>query len=113
MHSISTAMVTALLAAATAYPATAAADQGGNTERGREKSRQCIACHGYGGVTSNPTFPNLAGQNPTYLGMQLEHFRSGRRYDPVMSPIAESLSDQDIADLARYFAGLGPLADSR
>ncbi|MBL29125.1 MAG: cytochrome C [Rhodospirillaceae bacterium] len=104
-----------LLVAATALPSFAAADPpGGDSGRGLEKSMQCVACHGYGGVTDNPTFPNLAGQNAGYLSLQLEHFRSGKRYDPVMSPIAQTLSDDDIADLAAYFGGLEQkVADKR
>ena len=113
MHSTLTAILTSLLVVTVASPAAVAGDEGGDPARGRQKSLQCVACHGYGGVTDNPTFPNLAGQNATYLGLQLEHFRSGKRYDPMMSPIAEMLTDEDIADLARYFAGLGPLADTR
>ena len=70
-------------------------------------SARCVACHGVAGITPNPTFPNLAGQNAAYLAMQLERFRTGQRYDPLMTPIAQSLTDHEIDSLARYFAGLG------
>ena len=73
-------------------------------ERGQAKSRECIACHGARGVTDNPTFPNIAGQNAAYLGIQLANYRSGARYHSLMTPIAQSLSEQDLRDLAAYFS---------
>ncbi len=76
-------------------------------ERGQAKSQQCIACHGEKGQTSNPQFPNLAGQNPAYLEIQLNDFKAGKRNHPVMSPIAKTLSEQDITDLSRYYSNLG------
>lgn len=81
-----------------------------DVDDGRVKSVQCVACHGQAGVTANPTFPNLAGQNATYLAIQLEHFRDGRRHHPLMSPVAESLSEQDIQDLAMYFSRIDRFA---
>lgn len=78
--------------------------------RGQAKSAHCVACHGPTGVSPNPTFPHLAGQNATYLAIQLEHFRSGERYHALMTPVAESLTNEDIADLAAYFSSIGPLA---
>lgn len=80
---------------------------------GQAKSADCVACHGVRGVSPNPMFPHLAGQNAAYLELQLEHFRSGKRYHPLMTPIAESLSPADMRDLAQYFSSIGPLADSR
>lgn len=79
---------------------------GGDTERGRSKAQQCVACHGEKGQTSNPQFPNLAGQNAAYLEMQLKNFKSGKRTHPVMTPIAKTLSDEDIADLSLYYSKL-------
>lgn len=61
-------------------------------------------------MAPNPTFPHLAGQNAGYLQQQLLRFRSGERYHPVMSPIAESLNDHDIDELAVFYSRLGPLA---
>lgn len=75
-------------------------------EAGRQKAVQCIACHGVGGETTNPGFPDLAGQNAAYLQNQLVSFKSGSRYHPVMTPVAKSLSDEDIRDLAAYFSAL-------
>ncbi|MAL99191.1 MAG: hypothetical protein CL583_12185 [Alteromonadaceae bacterium] len=91
---------------------TAAADtaQSEIPEAGRQKAVQCIACHGVGGETTNPGFPDLAGQNAAYLQNQLVSFKSGSRYHPVMTPVAKSLSDEDIRDLAAYFSALEPAA---
>ena len=97
----------ALLSASCFAAGSAAASE---VEDGRAKSVQCVACHGQAGVTANPTFPNLAGQNATYLAIQLEHFRNGRRHHPLMSPVAESLSEQDIQDLAMYFSRIDRFA---
>lgn len=85
---------------------------GGDLEQGQLKAEQCVACHGPGGITPNPMFPHLAGQNPAYLEVQLEHFRTGERFHPIMSPIAEALTPEDIEDLSAYFGAVGPLADA-
>jgi len=76
-------------------------------ELGAQKAGQCVACHGIQGLAPNPTFPHLAGQNAAYLESQLRHFRSGERYHPLMTPVAETLSDQDIDELAAYYSSLG------
>lgn len=76
---------------------------GGDAERGRSLSVQCVACHGPQGISPNPMFPHIAGQNSAYLEIQLRDFRSGERYHPVMSPIAKALSVRDIHDLAAYY----------
>ena len=57
-------------------------------------------------------FPHLAGQNASYLEIQLENFRSGERYHPLMTPIAQSLSRQDVIDLAIYYSRIGPLGST-
>ena len=79
----------------------------GDVEQGRSKAVMCAACHGKEGETINPAFPQLAGQNAGYLAIQLQEFKSGKRYHPVMSPVARDLSEQDIADLAAYYSQLG------
>lgn len=99
----------AILTLAATGPA-AAADRG---EDGHQKAVQCIACHGMEGVAPNPTFPHLAGQNAAYLAIQLERFRTGARYDPLMTPVAQALSDQDIEDLAAYYSELRPWTEAR
>lgn len=81
--------------------------------RGEAKASDCAACHGALGVSPNPLFPNLAGQNGAYLQLQLEKFKKGDRYHPLMTPVAESLSQQEINDLAAYFSSIAPLARAR
>lgn len=80
----------------------------GDPVSGKTKSRACIACHGEAGVSVNEIWPNLAGQKENYLVRQLGQFRTGVRVDPLMSPVARSLSEADIADIAAYFASLKP-----
>jgi len=66
----------------------------------------CAACHGQRGISVNPSWPNLAGQKERYLVKALKDFRSGERKDPSMSPVARTLSDSDIDNLAAYFSEL-------
>ena len=77
--------------------------------KGKELSVSCAACHGENGISVNPTWPKLAGQNPKYLVSQLYEFRKGaegNRNNAVMYGIAVTLSDSDIDDLASYYASL-------
>lgn len=76
----------------------------GSADAGQAKSATCVACHGTDGNSVNPEWPNLAGQHPSYLAKQLRAFRDGQRENVLMSPMAMGLSDQDIEDLAAYFA---------
>ncbi|MEZ5541375.1 MAG: cytochrome c [Pseudomonadota bacterium] len=78
----------------------------GDAEAGKTKAAACAGCHGPEGVSSNPMWPNLAGQKEGYLVKQLKAFRDGTRTDPMMSPMAKPLSDEDIDNLAAYFSSL-------
>jgi len=78
----------------------------GDAASGKAKSVVCMACHGQGGVSINPLWPNLAGQQEQYIVKQLTAFRDGTRKDPLMSPMAVALSDADIANLAAYYSSL-------
>jgi cytochrome c553 len=80
----------------------------GSAEEGQAKSTACIACHGVDGNSANPQWPTLAGQHKPYIAKQLRAFKSGSRKDPLMSPMAVSLSDDDIEDLAAYFSSQKP-----
>jgi cytochrome c553 len=71
---------------------------------GQSKSAVCATCHGGAGNSLAPEWPKLAGQHREYLAKQLIDLKSGTRKSPVMGPMAEPLSDADIADLAAYFA---------
>lgn len=78
----------------------------GDIEAGKAKSAVCAACHGAEGIAAVPMYPNLAGQKELYLVKQLKDFKSGARKDPVMSGMAMPLSDEDMANLAAYYASL-------
>lgn len=92
--------------AATASLGVNAALAAGSAEEGKAKSTTCAACHGANGNSANPEWPSLAGQHASYIITQLEYFRSGFRQNVLMSSQAMNLSDDDIADLAAYYATL-------
>ncbi len=94
------------LAAASLLVLAAPAAVAGDAEKGKAKAAVCVACHGVDGISPNPQWPNLAGQKDQYLIKQMKAFRDGERNDPVMSPMAAGLSDEDIENLAAYYAGL-------
>ena len=76
----------------------------GDPVAGKEKSQTCAACHGVDGNSTTPMWPKLAGQHETYIVKQLMDFKSGARENAQMSPMAVPLTDQDIEDLAAYYA---------
>jgi len=80
----------------------------GKAASGEAKAALCTACHGPNGNSVNPEWPRLAGQSAVYIAGQLKLFRSGVRDNPIMKPLAASLSDQDIDDLAVYFEAQTP-----
>lgn len=84
----------------------AAAQAAGSVEAGQAKSVVCTACHGPNGNSLNPEWPSLAGQNAMYIARTLRSYQIGERSNPLMSAQAMALSDQDIEDLAVYYAGL-------
>ncbi len=83
--------------------ASAPAQAAGDAVAGKDKARACQVCHGKGGVSTNPTYPILAGQHAKYLVKQLKAFRSGTRKDPIMNGMAASMSDQDMEDVSAFF----------
>ncbi|MEW6983864.1 cytochrome c [Colwelliaceae bacterium 6471] len=78
----------------------------GDVAAGKAKSGVCAACHGAAGISAIPMYPNLAGQKEAYLAKQLKDFKSGARKDPIMAPMAMGLSDEDVANIAAYYASL-------
>jgi cytochrome c553 len=78
----------------------------GNAEAGESKAELCSACHGLNGISESDAWPNLAGQKAAYLAKQLRAYRDGTRRDPSMDAMAKSLSDEDIENLAAYYAQL-------
>ena len=71
---------------------------------GKEKSEACVSCHGDNGNSIVSTFPKLAEQHSSYLIKQLQAFKSGDRKNPMMSAIASGLSEEDMVDIATYYA---------
>jgi cytochrome c553 len=84
----------------------------GSVEAGKARSITCTACHGAEGNSVNPLWPNIAGQNATYIVAQLQAFKSGDRQDPLMAPQAMMLSDDDVANLAVYYESLPAAAQA-
>jgi len=80
----------------------------GSVDAGRAKSATCAACHGVDGNSVTPDWPSLAGQHPDYIARQLKAFKAGERKSVTMMPFAQMLSDQDVADVAAYFAAQKP-----
>ncbi len=78
----------------------------GDIEAGESKAASCAGCHGSQGVSSIPGFPHLAGQKAGYLVASLKRFKSADTISPVMGPLAKSLSDEDISDLAAFYSSL-------
>lgn len=76
----------------------------GNAARGEARAAMCVACHGPGGHSVIPANPKLAGQHARYLSGALAAYKSGARSNPVMASMAAALSEQDIEDIAAYFA---------
>jgi cytochrome c553 len=78
----------------------------GDAARGAALATTCNNCHGANGVSADAAFPNLAGQNVAALYKQLEDFRSRKRDATVMGVFVDPLSQEDVLNLATYFASL-------
>lgn len=89
--------------------ATEFANAAGDPEAGEAKAAVCAACHGKDGIAQIPGYPNLAGQNEAYLVSSLKAYKNKQRSGgqaAVMQGQATGLSDEDIANLAAYYASL-------
>jgi cytochrome c553 len=73
---------------------------------GKAKAGMCATCHGQLGISQLPNAPNLAGQPAIYTAEQLKAYRSGKRANEVMTVIAKPLTDQEIDDLAAWYASI-------
>lgn len=73
---------------------------------GKKLASQCKTCHGLDGIAKIPIAPNLAGESQMYLEKQLKAFRSGKREHEMMSVVAKSLTDQNIADVAAWYESI-------
>ncbi|HLQ86063.1 MAG TPA: c-type cytochrome [Salinisphaeraceae bacterium] len=95
-------LVSLLLVSAGAVTAAPLVD--GDVEAGAEAAAVCAACHGSDGNSSSAEFPKLAGQNANYIFRQLQLFKSGEREDAVMNAQAQPLDEQEMKNLAVYYA---------
>ena len=80
-----------------------------DAEAGKARAAVCAACHGKAGIAAIPGYPNLAGQNEQYLVSSLKAYKGKQRSGgqaAIMQGQATGLSDDDIANLAAYYAGL-------
>jgi cytochrome c553 len=104
--------VTLFVAGSFAGALAAAGDDGaaevlaaGDPAAGKAKSATCASCHGVDGNSANPEWPKLAGQHAAYLEKQLKDFKAAEvRSNAMMAPMVAPLSEQDMADLAAYYA---------
>ncbi|MGR4019644.1 c-type cytochrome [Vibrio harveyi] len=81
----------------------------GDAAAGQAKAAVCAACHGADGIAVIPGYPNLKGQNEQYIESSIKAYKGGQRTGglaPVMQAQANLLSDEDIANLAAYYASL-------
>ena len=69
-----------------------------------EKAQLCAACHGENGIPQEKTTPVIWGQYQGYLYLELRDYKSGARKNDIMSPLAETLSRDDMMALALYFS---------
>ena len=78
----------------------------GDIEAGKKKVAEvCAACHGPDGNTPlMPDYPKLGGQHADYLAATLKKYKNGKRANPIMMGMAATLSDEDILNVAAYFA---------
>jgi cytochrome c553 len=90
-------------------PETLALVRSGNATRGGQLAAGCGACHGSETAPAVAPYPGLAGQDAAYLYKQLRDFKDGTRSGTLMRSFASALSDQDMADIAAYYAVMPPV----
>jgi len=93
-------------------PARAQTPPVGDLSAGKTASAACAGCHGELGVSANPTWPSLAGQDARYLADALKAYKDGSRDDATMKALAASLDERTINDVASYYASLAPAQPS-
>ncbi len=94
------------LSALTLAASVSTAFAGGDAAAGKAKAATCAACHGANGISIAPNYPNLAGQKEAYIVLQLKAFKAKTRTNAIMNPMAATLSDADMANVAAYFSSL-------
>lgn len=109
--------LTALLVLAGLTDVALAAEVVGNVQNAKAKIEMCIGCHGIPGYKA--TFPEvypvpmIGGQSAKYIESALRAYQKGERKHPSMKGIAASLSEQDIADVAAFYAQQTRTADPK
>jgi len=97
--------------------ATLALEHRGSIEVGKLKSETCAGCHGADGISAGLPGPTLAGQDEAYLVNALRDYKSGKRDNPMMSPMVAGMSDDELVDVAAYYSSLkctlAPIAQER
>jgi cytochrome c553 len=76
----------------------------GDPVAGKSKAELCFGCHGEDGNSTDPQYPKLAGQYGMYIAKQVRNYQATTRTHMIMSGMAASVSDEDLADIAAYFA---------
>ncbi|MGA9665351.1 MAG: c-type cytochrome [Gallionella sp.] len=76
----------------------------GDPVAGQEKSQLCQGCHGEYGNSTEPLIPKLAGQYGNYIAKEIRNYQAGIRSHQIMNAMAATLADDDVADVAAYFA---------
>lgn len=79
-------------------------------EAGKTKSVMCLACHGADGNSLNVIWPKLAGQHASYILKQLRDFKANKRKDATMSGMVVALTEDDMQNLAAFYASQKPAA---
>lgn len=101
---------TLIAVAATLAMTAGLAQAAGDPAAGQAKTGACVSCHGANGMSTQPIYPNLAGQNEQYLINSIKAYKAGQRTGgtaAIMAPMANLLAtDQDIADVAAYYASM-------
>lgn len=100
------ALAGALLVPSTALAAGAQSAPKADPAKGQAVAAQvCVACHSFDGTRGAPANPILAGQHPEYLAKQLREFKEGKRVNAIMQGFAAGLSDDDMRNVAAFYAG--------
>jgi cytochrome c553 len=101
-------VIAGMLLAAFGMAQACAAPFAGDPAKGQATAGVCAACHGADGNSLVPVNPSLAGQHPEYIFKQLRNFKSTERKNPIMNGIAATLSDEQMRDVAAYYASQKP-----
>lgn len=76
----------------------------GDVEKGRQLAQACASCHGTEGISPSSAFPHTAGQNAAYTYKQLRDYKDGTRKNDLMQSMVAEMSDQDMVDIAAFYA---------